>query len=118
MNENESQFLSVEAFNDLLQQWSGKPIKITKHEINDVDKISMQLDSVSYQTKTRRIDDYVPMHTLKLNGAGKMETAGELQPLPDAIYEIPLEDTSLYEYDGSQFILSTDRGVYKLNTDD
>lgn len=111
----EQLFLSVEAFNDLLQQWSGQPITITKHEMEDVDEIRMQLQNVSYATNTRRIDGYVPMHALHLNGAGETQTSGaNFHPLPDALYEIPLEDESLYEFDGKQFILSTERGVYKI----
>lgn len=115
----EQLFLSVEAFNDLLKKWSGQPIRITKHEIDEVDETRIQLQNISYAKNTRRIDGYVPMHALQLNGVGEIQAAGNAyQPLPDALYEIPLEDSSLYEFDGNQFILSTERGVYKIQLQD
>lgn len=111
----EEHFLSVETFNDLLHQWNGQPIKITKHELDDIDETWMQLKAITYDKNTRRIDDYEAIHALQLNGSGKIHTdANGLKPLPDALYEIPLEDTSLYEFDGETFILSTDRGIYKI----
>ncbi|TMN22234.1 hypothetical protein FH966_04305 [Lentibacillus cibarius] len=109
------QFLTIEEFNDLLQQWNGETIKISKHELNDLDETLMTLQEISYDRNTRRIDDYEPMHALQLNGAGTMETdIGEPQTLPSSLYEIPLEDNSLYEFDGHQFLVSTSRGVYKI----
>ncbi|QKY70788.1 hypothetical protein [Lentibacillus sp. CBA3610] len=112
----ELQFLTVEEFNDLLQQWSGETIKISKHELDDMDETLMTLEDITYEHNTRgRIDDYEPTHALHLNGTGTIETdTSEVQSLPSSVYEIPLEDSSLYEYDGHQFLLSTTRGVYKI----
>ncbi|MFD1362842.1 hypothetical protein [Lentibacillus salinarum] len=108
-------FLTVEEFNDLLQQWNGEAIKISKHELDDLDETLMTLQAISYERNTRRIDDYEPMHALHLNGIGTIETdASDTQPLPSSVYEIPLEDNTLYEFDGQQFLLSTSRGVYKI----
>ncbi|GGP09152.1 hypothetical protein [Oceanobacillus neutriphilus] len=109
-------FLSIEEFNALIQQWSGRMIKITKHEINDIDQTVMNLQSVSYDQKTRRIDDYVPRHSLLLNGDGQIEALSTMsnEPLPLSNYEIPLEDNSLYEFNGRKFIITTDRGIYKI----
>ncbi|WP_188455529.1 hypothetical protein [Virgibacillus oceani] len=110
-------FLSIEELNELLNRWNGQNIKVTKLELDDVDETLMELQNISYSKNTRRIDDYVPMHTLQLNGTGHVLTdAADLKPqdLPASQYEIPLEDNSLYEFDGSQFLLSTARGVYKI----
>lgn len=109
-------FLSIEEFNALMQQWSGRKIKITKHEINDIDRTVMNLQSVSYDQNTRRIDDYAPKYSLLLNGDGQIETLTALsnEPLPSSNYEIPLEDNSLYEFNGKKFIITTDRGIYKI----
>lgn len=109
-------FLSIEEFNDMIQQWSGSKIKITKHEIEDVDQTIMNLEHVSYERNTRRIDDYVPMHNLLLHGEGHIETLAIMsnQPLPSSQYEIPLEDNSMYEFDGEKFFITTERGVYKI----
>ncbi|WP_085507688.1 hypothetical protein [Thalassobacillus devorans] len=108
--------LTIEEFNELLKHWNGEKIKISKHELDDVDTTFLQLDSVSYRTKTRRMDEYQPMHTLSLNGQGEITLeAGGSQPLPDASYEIPLEDTTLYRYDdGTTFTLVTERGTYTI----
>lgn len=109
------EYLSVEEFNELLQQWSGKTIKVTKQELEDNDETLMQLDSISYETNTRRLDEYEPMHALQLNGTGTIQTeTPDPQPLPSSFYEIPLEDTSLYQFDESCFSLITERGTYRI----
>lgn len=109
------QFLSIEEFNEMLNQWNGETIKVSKEEVGDVDELVMSLESISYQTDTHRIDDYEPKHTLQLNGRGKVETEfSNMEVLPESMYEIPLEDSSTYAFDGSQFRLTTDRGVYTI----
>lgn len=110
-----TQYLSVEEFNNMLQQWNGETIKISKSEIDDKDNTVMELNSISYTKNTRRIDDYEPKHALILNGSGKVEIdKNEYEPLPSAYYEIPLEDSTLYQYDESQFSLINDRGSYTI----
>ncbi|MBY7145058.1 hypothetical protein KFZ56_18740 [Virgibacillus sp. NKC19-3] len=109
------QFLSIEAFHEFLSRWSGRDIIITKHEMDDLDEIRMQLQDISYEINTRRIDDYQSTYVLQLSGNGEIETTtNNFQPLPSPTYEIPLEDTSLYEFDGSAFLISTSRAVYKV----
>ncbi|WP_226035143.1 hypothetical protein [Aquibacillus saliphilus] len=109
------QYLSVEEFNQLLQKWNGKKIKISKHELKDYDNTLMELNSISYSKDTRRIDGYQSMHSLKLNGPGETQNAeNEFEPLPASFYEIPLEDSTLYQYNESQFSLITDRGTYTI----
>ncbi|SHF98830.1 hypothetical protein [Ornithinibacillus halophilus] len=111
----DQQFLSIEQFNDLLQQWNGKNIKVTKHELDDIDETVLSLENISYESNTRRIDDYVPMHSLHLHGDGNIPTTtNSMTDLPSSMYEIPLQDDSLYEFDGEKFLISTDRGVYKI----
>ena len=110
------EFLSVEEFNVLLQQWSGRTIKITKHELDDVDQTVLNLQNISYDQNLRRIDDYVPKHSLLLHGDGQIETLTTMSnvSLPSSNYEIPLQDDSLYEFNGETFVLTTNRGVYKI----
>ncbi|GIO21484.1 hypothetical protein [Oceanobacillus sp. J11TS1] len=109
-------FLSIEEFNALIQQWSGRTIKITKHEMDDVDQTVMNLRNISYGQNTRRLDDYVPKHSLLLHGDGQIETFTTMsnEPLPSSNYEIPLQDNSLYEFNGEKFFITTDRGVYRI----
>ena len=109
----EETLLPIEEFNELLKNWEGKYIKVSKYEKNDHDETFLKLNRVSYKKKSRRVDDYEPMHTLELNGSGKVRIAqDDYEPLPNSLYEIPLEDNSEYKFDGSRFSLNTDRGVY------
>ncbi|WP_404450615.1 hypothetical protein LG329_09675 [Virgibacillus necropolis] len=115
----EQQFLSVEEFNELIKQWTGKNIKISKQEIRDNDETLMKLEDISYSKDTRRIDGYEAMHAIQFNGSGKIENEDHnFKPLPSSTYEIPLEDTTQYQYDGSRFALNTDRGAYTIELED
>lgn len=108
-------FLSIEQFNDLLQKWNDDKIKISKLELNDLDEIVMQLEKVTYVNEVPTIDGYEPIHTLQLNGSGSIHTKNNIsEELPMSMYEIPLENDTLYEFDGTTFLISTDRGVYKI----
>jgi len=113
------QYLSIEEFNNLIKLWNGKTVKIAKQELDDYDETVMELTNVSYETNNRRIDDYVPKHALQLNGTGLIENElNEKHPLPSSLYEIPLEDSSLYQFDGARFALITDRAIYTIEVDD
>ncbi|WP_245837322.1 hypothetical protein [Virgibacillus phasianinus] len=110
-----NQELSIEDFNEMLQKWTGKRIKIFKHEIEDNDETLMNLDNVSYAEQDATIDDYVAKHILQLNGTGVIENDDhEHEPLPSPTYEIPLEDSTNYQFDGSRFNLKNDRGHYSI----
>lgn len=109
-------FLSIEQFNDLLNEWNNSKIKISKLEMDDLDEIMMYLERVSYHNDKPTIDGYKQVHHLKLNGVGIIETENNVyESLPMSQYEIPLESDTLYEFDGTHFIISTERGVYKIN---
>ncbi|WP_349408970.1 hypothetical protein [Pseudalkalibacillus sp. SCS-8] len=112
MNE---QFLTVEQFDELIKQWSGKTIKITKQELGDQDTIMMKLDGISYSKDTRRMDGYEPMYAVHFNGVGTTAIdAQNAEPLPSSYYEIPLEDATQYQYDNTRFTLVTERGTYTI----
>ncbi len=111
----EQQALSIEEFNDKLKSWTGKNIKITKKELNDLDETEIELQYVSYSNNTQSIDDYVSEHSLILSGEGEIENAeNQMEPLPAPRYEIPLDDTSNYYFDGKLFNLKTDRATYTI----
>ncbi|HLR52238.1 MAG TPA: hypothetical protein VK072_05110 [Candidatus Avamphibacillus sp.] len=108
-------FLSIEEFNELLNQWKGQYIKVSKHELEDLDETLMDLENVSYKKNDGTIDDYQSKYTMQLNGDGQIYTDNnQFRPLPQNQYDIPLEEDALYEYDGNQFIISTERGIYKI----
>ena len=107
--------LTLEEFNELLQEWRGKKVEIVKHETGDLDKTLIDLSVVSYAKEDPSIDGYIPRYTLHLTGAGVIETTmNNYEALPTDSYEIPLEDDALYEFDGNRFIISTSRGVYTI----
>ncbi|GGM22088.1 hypothetical protein GCM10011351_04970 [Paraliobacillus quinghaiensis] len=109
------QYLTIEEFNTLLKNWDGKKVKISKTELEDQDVTIMDLSSITYSNNTRRIDDYEPQHALRLNGSGEILTdENDLQPFPSDYYEIPLEDSTIYQYNNEQFFLITDRGNYTI----
>lgn len=113
--EQQYKFITIEQFNDLLKKWNDDKIKISKLEMDDLDQIVMQLEKVSYKNEIPTIDGYEPIHTLQLNGLGMIHTENDVsEPLPSSFYEIPIENDTLYEFDGITFIISTDRGVYKI----
>lgn len=107
------QNLSIEEFNDVLKKWSGESIKIMKQEIDDQDEIMMDLSNISFETNSRRIDDYLAKHTLHLYGDGKVKTEdARYEPLPDSQFEVPIYDGSTFMYDGSRLYVQTERGNY------
>ncbi|MGM8212824.1 hypothetical protein ACLIBH_08520 [Virgibacillus sp. W0430] len=110
-------FLTIEEFNDQLSKWTGQEVTVSKLEMDDVDEVALVLESISYNKDVERLDEYEAIYTLELNGAGTIETEygqNSQQPLPSRMYEVPLEDSTLYEFDGMQFIISTDRAAYKI----
>ena len=106
--------LTIEEFNALLREWSGKRVKVVKHELEDRDETLINLDAVSYE-KGSSIDDYEPRYALQLNGAGMVETTEDnFEKLPSDEFEIPLEEDAHYEFDGEKFVLETSRGNYTI----
>lgn len=106
--------LTIEEFNELLREWSGKRVKVVKHELEDRDETLINLDTVSYENGSS-IDDYEPRHSLQLNGAGMIETTEDnYEQLPSDEFEIPLEEDAVYEFDGEKLALETSRGNYTI----
>lgn len=111
----EKESLTNQAFNDRLKQWIGKNIKIFKHEAGDDDETFLVLQSITHADHPGTIDDYIPAHTLQLNGTGEVENEdNQLEPLPSSVYEIPIEPSTTYQFNGKQFTLSTNRGIYMI----
>lgn len=112
-------FLTIEEFNELLNQWKGNHIKVSKFELEDLDETLIELNNVSYYKNDGTIDDYSSKYTMQLTGDGEVYTDNQqFRPLPGNAYDIPLEEDTLYEFDGNQFIISTERGVYKIEIAD
>lgn len=111
---SEENRLDIEGLHAQLEKWCGSHIGIKKDELRDMDEIHMELDRISYDKHTRKLDDYQALYTLYLHGEGHIQTDQQEQPLPDAVYDIPLEDTASYEMNGDALQLHTSRGVYEI----
>ncbi|HEY4599741.1 MAG TPA: hypothetical protein VIG73_00385 [Cerasibacillus sp.] len=109
-----SPFISIEEFHDVLQNWAGNEIRIEKIETNQHNQVDLFLQSTHYERNLHNLDDYESRYTLKLNGPGSVQ--GELMSatLPEEVYDIPLEPTTLYEKKGNELTITNDRAVYKL----
>ena len=106
---------SIEAFHEQLKKWSGTTIHITKQESQDWDHIYLELTNVTFHRQQPDIDGYRSRYILQLHGKGNIQNDDEtMQPLPDDTYDIPLQDTAMYEWDGNQFTISTERALYKI----
>lgn len=111
----EQKALSIEKFNDLLNNWTGKEIKILKQEVKDLDETIILLDQTTYRKNIYRVDDYEAKYELLLKGTGFIENEnGEFEPLPESTYEIALDDNSTYQFDGIMFSINSDRGQYTI----
>lgn len=107
--------LSIEQFNELLHKWKGEQIKISKGEIGDHDETTMHLESIEYTNNKNSIDGYESKYMLKLHGEGHIQTdAPDPQPLPHSVYDIPLEDKTIYEADDHLLTLKTERAMYTI----
>ncbi len=106
--------LTIEEFNDQLQQWSGHKVRIVKEEMDDLDETLLALDDVSY-AKGSSVDDYIPKYALLLKGNGVVGTTmNNYEELPFESFEIPLDEDTKYEYDGKRFFINNSRGVYMI----
>ena len=106
--------VTIEEFNDQLKKWNGQKIRIVKEEMDDVDETLLALDDISY-VKGSSIDDYIPKYALLLKGKGVVETTmNHFEELPSEAFEIPLDEDTIYEFDGERFLIRNARGVYVI----
>lgn len=107
--------LTIKNFNEMINEWTGKEIKILKHEADDIDETIILLEKVSYKENLHRVDDYEPKYELRLVGSGFIENADdEFEPLPNSVYEIALDDDTEYQFSAEKFHLNTERGTYSI----
>lgn len=106
--------MSIEQFHDILQSWTGNVIQIEKIESEHHNHVVLLLQSTHYERNLHKLDDYESRYTLKLNGPGNIYGEFMSTTLPEKVYDIPLEPTTLYEKNGNKLILTNDRAVYKL----
>lgn len=110
-------FLSMQDLDDRLKALQGSEIEVEKKEQQDLDVVHISLEKVAYDKDFHKFDEYEAKYTLELHGTGTIETdVGNAVPLPSPVYEIPLDQDTMREYeeDDDELIISTERAVYKI----
>lgn len=99
----------------VLDQWVGRDVVLTKQEDGDIDQTVMSLEHVTYVGRGETIDGYVSSRALQLRGEGTVQTAGgERQPLPFARYDIPLTDDCHIQHNQNTILIETERAEYTV----
>ncbi|MNO23546.1 hypothetical protein D3C76_133490 [compost metagenome] len=107
---------SVLKLMDWLTAQAGETIVIEKQELNDLDTVHFNLETVDYRNADDVIDEYLDS-ALILRGTGNTSNRdGELVPLPQQSYEIAVSGLQLGNIDDNQVELRTERAKYSLST--
>jgi hypothetical protein len=85
---------------------------IRKDEQTDIDQIRIDVAKVeAKQFQTPDLDDYVSDQTILIHGEGTV--IGDMEaPLPQSVYEIPIEGSCTVHTDEALFQITTDRATY------
>ncbi|WP_342435637.1 hypothetical protein NSS79_18555 [Paenibacillus sp. FSL L8-0436] len=106
---------TVQKLIDWLDAHAITTIVIKKQELEDLDTVHFQLETVEYRTAEDTIDDYLD-DALILRGSGNTLNAdGELVPLPQHSYEIAVSGLRLDNLGEDNAELQTDRAKYALS---
>lgn len=106
---------TVQKLIDWLDAHANKTIVIKKQELEDLDTVHFQLETVEYRTAEDTIDDYLD-DALILRGSGNTLNAdGELVPLPQHSYEIAVSGLHLDNLGEGNAELQTARAKYSLS---
>ncbi|CQR56117.1 hypothetical protein [Paenibacillus riograndensis] len=100
---------------DWLTAQAGETIMIKKQEMNDLDTVHFNLETVDYRNTEDVIDEYLDS-ALILRGTGNtLNRDGELVPLPQQNYEIAVSGLQLDNADDGQVELRTERAKYSIS---
>jgi hypothetical protein len=108
----------IEQISDWLETKKGHSLFIRKQESNDTDQVELNLQEISLgQLERPDIDGYLASHTIILYGEGKIRnSSGEEFPLPQGVFEIPLDGTFQAAEMGEALNIQTGRAHYVINT--
>ncbi|MBN6189366.1 hypothetical protein JQN58_21160 [Aneurinibacillus sp. BA2021] len=99
----------------LLDRWQGKTLQITKEEDGDTDIVRLHLTQVHVEDRPETGDDYLPLCTVKLEGAGTIQNeAGEHIPIPYESYDIPIDEPVDSRPDTEAVHIRTERASYHI----
>ena len=97
---------------DLLNQWVGRKILITKEENGDIDQTLIDLERLDQEAYDHKNDDYLPQTAIQLVGNGKTIGNGENAALPYGLFDIPFDDAEEIHVDVEGVFLRTSRAIY------
>lgn len=105
---------NVQKLIDWLEAPEHATLVIKKQELDDLDTVHFNLDTVDYRNAEDVLDEYLGS-ALILRGTGNTLNAdGELVPLPQPNYEIAVSGLRLNTIAEDNVELETDRAKYSL----
>ncbi|WP_270182509.1 hypothetical protein [Alkalihalobacillus sp. CinArs1] len=104
----------VSRIQETLNDWVGGHLIIQKQENEDLDKVIMVLDRISLFHREETIDNYTPSSLLQLEGKGKIISEKNPVSLPDANYEVQLEDLKEIDRSANELKITTERAHYVI----
>jgi hypothetical protein len=107
-----TQSLPLNELTDILAQWVGRKVLVTKEENGDVDQTLIDLERLDQEVYDNNHDDYLSNATLQLVGNGQTVNQGEKAPLPYAAFDIPVDEAEELHCDVEAVFLRTARAVY------
>lgn len=106
---------AVQIIMDWLNAQEGKTIVIKKQELEDLDTVHFNVETVDYRSAEDTIDDYLD-DALILRGSGSTLNAdGELVPLPQQSYEIAVQGLKVNSSAADRAELQTERAKYEIS---
>ncbi|WP_139488722.1 hypothetical protein [Brevibacillus dissolubilis] len=112
---NAYQANQIEQLQQTLTQWEGSQVLIEKDEVNDRDRVTINLQQSIIHDRARSIDDYVSSLSIQLQGTGTITTDNaSTAPLPYDRYEIAVNQVKSTTIGANEIHLETDRGHYTL----
>ncbi|WP_248928076.1 hypothetical protein [Paenibacillus hamazuiensis] len=104
---------STEQLAQWLETCRNRPVHIVKKEQDDVDEVRLTLENAVFARSERSDpDDYVASSALRLHGDGTVTSDGGDVPLPNGVFEIPLDGHWHSQADGQSLRITTDRASY------
>ncbi|WNS45078.1 hypothetical protein [Paenibacillus sp. MMS20-IR301] len=105
---------NVQRLMEWLEAQPEASLVIEKQELDDLDTVHFNLNSVDYRNADDVIDEYLSS-ALILRGSGSTLNAdGELVPLPQPSYEIAVNGLKVIALAEDHVELQTDRAKYSL----
>ncbi|MGV3487584.1 MAG: hypothetical protein ACO1OC_03245 [Tuberibacillus sp.] len=102
----------IQELRDVLQQWIGRKVLVTKEENGDIDQTLIDLERFDQEVYENDLDDYMPKASFQLVGSGQTINQGAKAALPYSSFDIPLDMAEEIHCDAEGVFLRTGRALY------